>query len=265
MTLVQAGGRNIFFDDLGSGPPLLMIAGHMVARTTWAAQVADFAPHLRVVTLDNRDAGESDPEQTPYTIADMAGDAAALLDTLGIARAHVLGHSMGVSIALSLALDYPERVDHLILASGRAADPPPPGGRTITPPARATWIADPVERARARTAAVCAPGFFDTRPELLTALVEQERGNRITYEGVVRQIAAMRDTAHRPRLREIAVPTLVLHGDADPLVAVQHADTLAAGIPGAHKRIFAGVGHRPHIERTEEFNEAVREFLGIGQ
>src|SRR5262249_41658987 len=111
------------------------------------------------------------------------------LNVLDVPRAHVVGHSMGVSTALRLVLDHPERVDHLILVSGRAAEPTPDGQpRALAPPARDTWIADPVERARKRSVAVVGPGYFDSRPEQLETVVAQERGNRITYEGMVRQI-----------------------------------------------------------------------------
>ena len=109
---------------------------------------------------------------------------------------------------------------------------------------------------------VVAPGYFDSHPEQLAAVVEQERGNRITYDGMIRQREAGRDEAALPRLGEIEAPTLVIHGDRDPLVAVRHGEALAAGIRGAQLRVFPGVGHRPQVERTEEFNRAVLDFLG---
>lgn len=257
-----ATGRTIHYDVQGDGPPLLLIVGHLVARRAWDEVAPIFARDFRVITFDNRDAGDNAPETAPYTIADMAGDAVTLLDALDIPRAHVVGHSMGVSTALRLVLNHPERVDHLILVSGRAAEPTPDGGpRSITPPARDTWIADPTERARKRTVAVVGPGYFDTRPEQLEIVVAQERGNRITYEGMVRQIQAMASEVARPRLGEIAAPTLVIHGDRDPLVALQYGEILAAEIPGARLIVMPGVGHRPFVERQDEFVRAVQDFL----
>jgi 3-oxoadipate enol-lactonase len=261
-TLLADNGRRIFFDDAGAGPPLLLINGHLVARTAWDFQYPLFARHFRAIRIENRDAGENDPEPASYSIADMAGDAVALLDALDIPKAHVIGHSMGVSIALRFVLDHPDRVDRLILASGRAADPAEAANRPA-PPARDTWIADPRERARDRSVAVVAPGYFDSHPEQLAAVVEQERGNRITYEGMIRQREAGRDEVALPRLGKIAAPTLVIHGDRDPLIAVRYGETIAAGIRGAELRIFPGVGHRPQVERTEEFNRAVLDFLGV--
>src|SRR5688572_27336729 len=107
-----ATGRRISYDESGTGPPILLIPGQGGYRRgclTWLADT--LASRFRVVAMDNRDAGESEPETEYYGLRDMAGDAAALLDALGIDRAHILGHSMGVAIALQLALDHPARVD----------------------------------------------------------------------------------------------------------------------------------------------------------
>jgi 3-oxoadipate enol-lactonase len=255
-------GRTIHYDVSGEGPPLLMIVGHLVARRAWDEVVPIFARDYRVVTIDNRDAGDNEPETAPYTIADMAGDALALLDGLGIPRADVVGHSMGVAIALRLVLDHPDRVDRLILVSGAAAEPTPDGtARPVTPPSRDTWIADPRERARKRSVAVVGPGYFDTRPEQLETVVAQERDNRITYEGMVRQLQAMSGEFSRPDLGTISVPTLVIHGDHDPLVPLARGETLGTEIPGAHLIVLPGVGHRPFVERQDEFVRAVRGFL----
>jgi pimeloyl-ACP methyl ester carboxylesterase len=101
----SAGGARIFYDEYGNGPALLLIAGRIVARRGWDFQVPTFARHYRTLTIDNRDAGESDPASADYTVRDLAADCVALLDALGIARAHVLGHSMGSGIAARLVID----------------------------------------------------------------------------------------------------------------------------------------------------------------
>src|SRR5687768_3988018 len=98
-----ATGRRIFYDESGSGPPVLLIPGQGGYRRgclIWLAEA--LASRFRVVAMDNRDAGESEPETDYYGFGDMAGDANALLDALDIDQAHVLGHSLGASIALQL-------------------------------------------------------------------------------------------------------------------------------------------------------------------
>src|SRR5437016_3703064 len=138
-----AGGRRHFYDGTGEGPPLLLLMGAGESRRLWAGQVRDLAASFRLIALDNRDSGESEPEAAPYAIADLAADAAALLDHLGIERTHVLGTSMGAMIALQLALDQPARIDRLALLS------PPLGGLRLAAPPREAWPADHADWIRA--------------------------------------------------------------------------------------------------------------------
>lgn len=214
-----------------------------------------------MLRMDNRDAGENDPETDGYSIADMAGDVASFLDTLGVENAIVLGHSMGGFIALHLALDRPDLVDRLILvgtspAAGAALGHPLP----MTAPEE--WIADPVERTMANAPQGYAPGFFDGKEDLLRQVAERVRGNRITREGYNRQQAAISDTHDlRTRVSDIGVPTLVIHGDVDSLIPVRGGEVLQQLLPNARLVVYPGVGHYPHIENPEEFFRDVREFL----
>ncbi|HET9016244.1 MAG TPA: alpha/beta hydrolase [Thermomicrobiaceae bacterium] len=259
-----ANGRQIAYDDVGDGPPLLMFVGFMACRQMWFRQAPVLSRHLRLITLDNRDAGESGPETAPYTVTDMADDGVRLLDALGIERAHVLGHSMGGFIALQFALNHPERVDHLVLVGtspGRRRDP----GTPPTPPARDSWIEDPVERNRERYARIAGSGYFAAHPDELEAVAEANRGNRLTYEGSVRQSFATQSSHDvRDRLGEIAAPTLVIHGEVDPLIGIDSGRLLAERIPDARLLVMPGVGHLPHLERAEGFNGAVIDFLVTG-
>ncbi len=260
--LRTAGGRRIFYDAAGKGPALLLVAGRGAARRFWEQQVPAFAPRFRVITFDNRDAGPNDPERAGYTMADLADDAAALLDGLGVARAHVIGISMGGMIALQLALGHPAAVDRLVLVATTAGGwsarqqeffrlPPEP------------WIADPVERSRAATPEMVGPSFF-AGPEgeaRLREIAERARGSRLTKDGYVRQNIAIGTHDVRDRLAAIAAPTLVIHGDVDPLVPAREGRALAAGIPGARLIMMPEVGHLPPVERPDEFNRAVLDFL----
>jgi pimeloyl-ACP methyl ester carboxylesterase len=197
-----ADGRRIFYDDQGSGPALLLIAGRIVSRRGWELQVPTFAHHFRTLTIDNRDAGESDPATVDYRLDDLAADCVALLDALGIDRAHVLGHSMGSGIAARLVVDQLGRVARLILASGAIFGPPAPGSPPPSFP-RQDWIEDPVERRRLRAVLSTAPGYFEAHPERHATVTEQERGNRITHAGVERQMRAMADYPTRAQLAAI--------------------------------------------------------------
>ena len=258
-----ASKRRISYDESGIGPPVLLIPGHGGYRRgclIWLAEA--LAPRFRFVAMDNRDAGESEPETEYYGLADMAGDAAVLLDGLGIDRAHVLGHSMGAAIALQLALDYPTRVDRLVLVS------PAVGGSRGT---------GPVSRCRrpcvvgGRSRGTHAPRAARCRRAGLSLTDESggggndrqlERGNRTTWAGMMRrEAAAAGDDQILSRLAGIRTPTLVIHGDADVSVPLEQAQALAARIPGARFVVLPGVGHRPWVERPDVANGAILAFL----
>ncbi|MGH7754213.1 MAG: alpha/beta fold hydrolase, partial [Gemmatimonadales bacterium] len=106
-----------YYEEAGSGDPLILIMGFTGDLQGWALQVPALAKHYRVITIDNRGAGRTSAPDRPYTIAGMAEDVAAVMDRLGVAKAHVLGYSMGGYIAQSLALAHPGKVDKLILLS----------------------------------------------------------------------------------------------------------------------------------------------------
>ncbi|HEX3723331.1 MAG TPA: alpha/beta fold hydrolase [Nitrolancea sp.] len=262
MAAVENAGRRIYFDDSGGDlPPIVLLQGFMASRTIWKWQLEAFTPHYRVITMDNRDAGESDPEPAAYAVTDMAADVVALLDHLGIKRATILGHSMGGYIALQFAVNYPERLDRLILVGTSAL-----AGGALGRPAptydRSSWIEDPYERTFRRYSNMTGPSFFDTRPELLEAIAATARGNRISFEGMIRQSdSAFMSHDVRADLPHIAVPVLVIHGDVDPTLPVSAGRKIADAIPNAEFVEFAGVGHLPHLERTEEFNRVVLDFL----
>ncbi len=256
-----AGGRRVFYDSTGEGPALLLLAGRGDPRRYWDAEVAAFTPRFRVVTIDNRDAGESDPEAAPFTLADLADDAAVLLRALGISRAHVLGHSMGGMIALHLALRQPALLDRLVLVSTTAGGWSPralEALRQLPDP----WIADPVERSLVAQRQMIAPALLAERDADLRALAALARGNRLTLDGYLRQNAAIAAHDLRDHLTRIAAPTLVIHGDLDPLIPIRQGRELAAGIPGARPLFLPDTGHRPQLERPAAFRHAVAEFLG---
>jgi pimeloyl-ACP methyl ester carboxylesterase len=214
---------------------------------------------FRAIILDNRDAGENEPETKPYTIADMADDVAGLLRALGIQKAHVLGGSMGGLIAQEFALRHRDMLDRLILVSTAPMIDEPTATLPMSPP-EDWWLEDPVERWRASLPHVAAPGFFDDKPDLLDREAERYRGNRITWAGRIRQVAACQFD-FRDRLKEIDAPTLILHGDLDALIPIQAADLMASLIPNAKLRIIEGAGHVLFIEEPEETERSIREFL----
>ena len=113
----KIGDIQIHYEEYGEGPPLIMILGLGQDTATWEFQVSDLSEHFRLILLDNRDSGRSSSSPESYTTETMAGDILGLMDHLGMARAHVLGTSMGGMIAQQVALMAPERVISLVLVS----------------------------------------------------------------------------------------------------------------------------------------------------
>ncbi len=264
MASVDVDGRRIYYDDTGGDMhAAVLLQGFMASRGVWMWQVEALAPRFRVITMDNRDAGESDPESSTYSMADLAGDVVALLDSLGIEKASLIGHSMGGYVALQFAAHHSERLDKLVLVGTSAL-----AGGALGRPApsydRSRFIEDPVERTRSRYGHLTAPGYFDAHPEQLEALAESARGNRLTFEAMARQSdAAFMTHDVREALPNIAAPVLVVHGDMDQTIPISAGRRIAEAIPGARLIEFDGVGHLPHIERVEEFNREVMEFLEV--
>jgi pimeloyl-ACP methyl ester carboxylesterase len=120
MPKVQANGIEIFYVENGTGEPLLLIAGFACDHTNWSEMIPLLASRYRVIVFDNRGVGQSSAPDTPYSIRQMAEDAAGLLDAVGLRSVHVAGHSMGGQIAQELALAHPERVKTLMLLSSCA-------------------------------------------------------------------------------------------------------------------------------------------------
>jgi pimeloyl-ACP methyl ester carboxylesterase len=246
------------YDEAGTGPPLVMIAGLGSVRGSWADAMEDLSRDFRCLSIDNRDAGENDPETRDYSIADMAADTADFLRAMHIVRAHVMGSSMGGFIALHLALNDAALVDSLILVGTSAVT----GLVPMPAPNPNEWIADPVERAWGRLPETTAPGYFAAHPERLAVLADQTRLNRMTAAGYARQVKAINETHDvRDRLGEITAPTLVIHGDQDGMVPLTRGKQLAVGIPNARLVTLEGVGHVPHREVPDEFCQLVRGFV----
>lgn len=261
MPSVEAGDIRIHYEIHGGGEPLLLITGLGADCSTWVFQVRDFSAEYRTIVFDNRDAGRTDPSPGPYTVRTLARDAASLMDALGIERAHVLGLSMGGYIAQELALERPEMVSGLVLASTAARIDQ--RGQIIVD----TW-------SRMMSAGIDRELFVrDQLPWIFTGGVLNEPGKVDTVirthlsnphtqspEGYRRQVEAVRGFDVTGRLGEISAPALVIAGRDDLLVPVRFSQELAAGIPGAELVVLEG-GHALFTEFHEAFDRAVLDFL----
>ncbi len=264
MPHIQVSSQTIYYDSYGSGHPLLLIPGLSNSRLIWWKQISVFSTEYSVIQMDNRDAGDSAVAAGPYSIGDMAEDAAGLIENLNLGPMHVIGWSMGGFISLELTVRHPELVKRLILVSTSA------GGRASLPPSPHIQVAlmpsgheDIETRVRRIYPLLAGPGYMDSHPEDLDQIVEYEKAKRMSLKSYERQFQAVMSWGGiGSRLNGINVPTLVVHGDADALVPYGNAQFLSTHVEGARLITYGQIGHLPPIEAPERFNRDTMEFLG---
>ena len=274
MGTAKVDSIELYYDEKGSGDPLLLIMGLAADSTAWMFQVPDFAKRYRTVTFDNRGVGRSAKPPGPYTIHLMADDAAALLDALDIRRAYVLGVSMGGMIAQELAIRHPERVRGLILA---CTFPEPDAdverqrefgmqqfGGTVTASGEMQidlTALDPLMFFQHLLPRVFNQSFIDTELPRLMQLFAGALQYGFSMEAILGQVAAVMGHRATDRLHQIKAPTLVITGDADLLISPGNSDVLARSIPGAKLVKVPGGSHGFNLETPEVFNRHVLDFL----
>lgn len=265
MPTTRVGSQSLAYDEFGSGKLMILISGLGSTRQGWWKQVEAFSEHFRVINMDNRDAGDSAVSTTPYSIADMADDVAGLMANLGLGSACVVGISMGGMIAQELVLRHPRLVDRLVLTSTTAGGPqgvnPKPEIAALLMPNEALDIET---RVRRTFTAIAAEDYMAKHPQDLEFIVQTSLARPMSAESFQRQFTACLGhltTGTSERLGEIAVPTLVVHGESDPLIPYPNGKFLSQHIRGAQLAAYPGVGHLPPIEAAERFNREVVQFL----
>jgi 3-oxoadipate enol-lactonase len=252
----RVGDARLHYSIRGHGAPLLMLMGLGGSGAMWGDEfLAPLARRFRLILLDHRGTGESERGDAPYTIPQLAEDAAGVLAAARFAKAHVLGVSMGGMVAQELAIAHGSRVAALVLGCTT------PGGRAAIWP-RSDALAE-VERQGllGATAMVVTPEFLRRHPERLARLGLNAL-TRPTPPAVMReQFDAIGRFDASARLGRIAAPTLIVHGDRDLLIPVANARLLARGIRGAMGAIVKGTGHLFFLEAPERTAGAVTEFL----
>jgi len=263
MPKIRVNDVELYYEIRGAGEPLLLIAGLGFGAWSWYRQIPHFSRAFLTLAFDNRGAGHSEKPEMAYTIEMMAEDAAALLRALGIERAHVLGHSMGGYIAQELALRHPDLVLRLVLVSTSF------GGKNavlMSPETaaqmRAELEAEDVEEALRRGLRLrFSDRFITEHPDLIEEFLAARKAHLPPRAAWQRQFAACLSFETESRLGSLCAPTLILTGDDDPIVPAENSYRLAATIPHSRLRVFPGARHLVFIERAEEFNQAVIEFL----
>jgi pimeloyl-ACP methyl ester carboxylesterase len=274
MSVARVNSIELYYEEHGRGDPLLLIMGLAADSTAWMFQVPAFAERYRTLVFDNRGVGRSSKPPGPYTIHEMADDAAGLLDVLGIARAHVVGVSMGGMIAQELVLRHPERVRGLVLACTfpepdaeaervRAFSVSRFGGQvTASGETRIDVSAiDPLMLFQHLLPRVFNQSFIDRDLAKLLQIFGGALQFGFSMEAILGQVEAVMGHRATDRLHHIQAPTLVITGDADLLVSPANSDILAQNIPGAKLVKVPGGSHGFNFETPDVFNREVLDFL----
>ena len=266
MPLAEAQGARLYYEVRGEGEPLLLIPGFGSTIPVYWANIPELSRHFRVIAFDPRGSGRSDVPLDGYTMRVFADDATAVLDAAGAATAHVFGTSFGGMVAQHLALEHPRRVRRLVLGCTT-----PGGPRHVLPPLEnvtrflaAGDIADAAEAVRSTYFMHYSDAYAAAHD---AEIVERSLANaslRATPEGRAGQLAAVQGHDTYERLREIAHPTLVVHGGEDGMVPVDNGRLLAEAIPGARLIVYPEGRHIFFAECAEQLNADIAAFLQDG-
>jgi 3-oxoadipate enol-lactonase len=259
MAFVDNQGARIYWDEQGQGEPVLLIMGLGYPSAMWYRIRPALSARYRTIALDNRGVGRSDAPPGPYSIPQMASDAAAVLDAAGIESAHVFGVSMGGMIGQEFVLQYPRRVLSLIL--GCAAAGGPTAVRAEAEAIQMLMTRNKMSPEQAAEAAV--PFIYD--PTTPRERIDEDIAIRRPWfprpEAYTAQLQGILAWEAYSRLSGIAAPTLVIHGESDRLVPPGNAKLIAERIPGAKLVMIPHASHLFLTDQTEVSHHAILQFL----
>lgn len=259
-------GVEIYYESHGEGPGFLFLSETACDGEVWKIyQVPEFSRDHRVVIVDYRGTGKSGKPSAKYSTKMFADDAAAVLDHLGLNAAVVCGHSMGGRVAQLLALDHPEKVSKLILASSGAAHP----GEKGIPLRIAKEMVEQGYEAYVRDHTIVVgwtESYARAHMNLIEKYLKVRMANLCPVEFYFRHVLARQEHDTSDRLKNINAPTLVLVGDDDHFVVsdMSHrrgADILASGIPDAKLVVLPGERHSYFYTEPAQVHGIIRSFL----
>jgi pimeloyl-ACP methyl ester carboxylesterase len=253
---------DLYYEEHGSGEPLVLIAGLASDSQSWLSVVEPLANHFRVITLDNWGVGRSPLDNTGITIEQMANDCLKLIRHLNLSKVHLLGHSMGGMIAMSLAIQHPEIVNKLILE----ATSPKINRRNIelfndwvtylqTGMDKRLWF-------RNLFYWIFSPAFFENKEMLNQALqLSLDYPYPQPDKSFENQVKAVAEFNAEDELYKIKAPALVIYGKNDLLFKGSGSGDIFKNIKNKQETTIKGAAHSIHMEQPELFSQKVINFL----
>lgn len=259
------GKIEIYYEEEGGGDPFVMIGGFTATVEVWGKLRPLLAGKLRLIMPDNRGSGRTrlEGDDGDRRMSRFAGDVLALLDGLGLDRAHIFGGSMGGMIAQEFAHRHPGRMRSLILActnfGGGDRVMPSPGIRETR---KLGGVPGATEEERiAALETIFHPETIRERPEVVEFYDANKRAHPHSKEELDARTEGMAAFDMSEKIRNFRVPALVIAGSHDRLVPTENARLIAGRLPGAELVIIEGAGHHFYSERPEESANAILEFL----
>lgn len=259
MPQFQSHGAEVHYEVVGQGPPVLLIAGTASDGASWAPLTPVLAERFKVILIDNRGAGQTQFDG-PILVRDMVDDCAALLDHLGVQKAHVIGHSLGGGIAAWFAVRHAHRTHRLVTM---AFGPLMPHARVLFKDLATLYpLVPPQLYFRLLFQFLFKPAFFENEANV-TAAAEASTAypHRQSPENFARQVAAL-DTFEHYDISSIAVPTLAIAGELDLLAGPDKVLAVHRKIADFRMVTIAGAAHSIHWDDTAATAKAILEFLG---
>jgi pimeloyl-ACP methyl ester carboxylesterase len=261
MPYVKSGNINIYYEEIGTGFPLVLLMGLGTDHTGWDKHVVDFKKHFRCILVDNRGTGKSDKPEGPYKSYEMARDVIAVMDSLSIEKAYVNGCSMGGTIAQELYFAAPERVEKIVLtASFSYLD-------------RYTFrilecFKTLYSKLLAKEAQKVINMFCFSRDYFNNNLYELEENedliseeSKVTAYAYCAQVDAIQAFDSKERIKKISCPCLVIDGDKDSFVDIEQIKWMKDILQNSKLIVFKGKGHTFHLEEPKKYNTEVIKFL----
>jgi len=269
---VPLHGHDLAYREAGEGPALLLIHGMAGSSRTWKAVMPELSRHFHVIAPDLPGHGESAPPTGDYSLGNLAATLRDLLGVLGVQRATIVGQSLGGGVAMQLAYQHPELAERMVLVCSGGL------GREVT------WMIRALSLPGAEyVAPVIFPGFVRDLGDRVAGVAQRFGIRSPRLAEIWDAYATLTEPDHRAAfLRTVhaviepggqavsatdrlylaaAMPTLIVWGDADPIIPVSHGIAAHDAMPGSRLEIFEGVGHFPHAEDPARFTSVLLDFL----